>query len=251
MSLEKILVKLAEEFSAKEKRKIKNVSKAGGTGYTLGSSAQKQTPAPAPTSSAARLDAASRAPAPSSSAFQIKKGRGYSALAKQLSDKYKKKITSSQLRKRMGGQMLHAGKDYKFNAGDFGGSGGSLAGAGGLAGKRLKRSISSGAAFRGRKATPKAAGPKPTPMYNAYSSKMKADRTANPTSWGMGAPIPGTGAPAPKAGSLRKSTVDHAALRQRVARYEKQQMATRKPLGTFHKNPVMRRLAAVPPTPGQ
>ena len=74
--------------------------------------------------------------------------------------------------------MLHT-RDYSFNKDQFLGkpAKGSLSGAGGLKGKKLQRAISSGAAFRKRRALAKKTpvAPKVQPPTKNQKSRMKAN----------------------------------------------------------------------------
>ncbi len=111
---------------------------------------------------------------------QMAKGKGYGYLAKQVNKELTqggrgalKAVTPAQLRKRMGGQMLYAGKKYSFNALNLAGGKGAVTG--GSSKKQVARATRAGAAWRGggkakylAKAKPKKVAPpvvkrKPTP----------------------------------------------------------------------------------------
>ena len=75
------------------------------------------------------------------SSIQMKKGQGYNWLAGQLSKQYGQTITGSQLKKRMGGQMLYAGRGYSFNPNTLAGKG---ALTGGQSAKQIARAKATG-----------------------------------------------------------------------------------------------------------
>ena len=116
--------------------------------------------------------------------FTINKGQGYGALASQVNKKFGTNISSQQLRSRMGGQMLHAGRKYNFSKAMLGGSG-DLKGAGGFAGKALQRQMASGQkAYATRMANRKALA-KSIPSKPPASTNKQPGSATPPTSPSM------------------------------------------------------------------
>lgn len=129
--------KVARNVGAKAQGALVAARRAVGT-------AEPANPGRASLSPGGRTVGSSRGAAPNN-AFILKRGQGYNALAAQYSKRTGRKMTGAILRKRMGGQMLHAGRSYNLPAG------GDFENAGGLSNKALARSVAAAKRFRARR----------------------------------------------------------------------------------------------------